>query len=52
MVIWLTQDYKTESELKPMSLSWYMHKILIIGDTHKNDWKIHSVITMTAIPEH
>ena len=30
MVLWLIQHYRTESLFKPMSLSWYMHKILII----------------------
>ena len=30
MVIWLTQRYRTESLFKPISLPWYMHKILKI----------------------
>ena len=30
MVIWLTQRYRTESLFKPISLPWYMHKILLI----------------------
>ena len=30
MVIWLTQDCRTEPVLKSMSLPQYMHKILII----------------------
>ena len=30
MVVWLTQHYRTESLFKPMSLTWNMHKILII----------------------
>ena len=30
MVIWLTQDCRTEPVFKSMSLPWYMHKILII----------------------
>ena len=30
MVIWLIPDCRTEPVIKPMSLSWYMHKILKI----------------------
>ena len=30
MVIWLTQDCRTEPVFKSMSLPWYMHKILIM----------------------
>ena len=30
MVIWFTQDSRTESVFKVMSLPWYMDKILII----------------------
>ena len=31
MVIWLIPDCRSECVIKPMSLSWYMHKILIIA---------------------
>ena len=39
MVIWPTQRYITESLFKPMSLPWYMHKILIIRWLIKMIWK-------------